>query len=371
MDFRLSTEQQALQAETASFIEANYQPEERREIAFSDSGFDRNHWQQLCKSGWFGSNHKSRSLLDFCLIAQQLGVGLFPSPLIESICLSGTLLRTLGTEEQQQNHLVPLLAGEELISAALFESDCRWNLKNISSSCLVNDQGYVLNGVKSMVNWAAQSDQIMVAARNSGKAGEEQGLSLFLIPVDCKGVSINQLKTQTGTPAAQVEFDNVVLSHDSLIGQIDDAYSSLNTVFNQASVVLSAFCVGAMQGSVDWTIKHLKARQQFDTPLSDFQALQHRVVDMFTRVQEAESLLYLSALKVEANDNADLMSSAVKSRVGRSGRFVGENMIQLHGGWGMRDDHRAGQFLKAMMAVDAQFGNADFHTHRFINATAN
>ena len=282
----------------------------------------------------------------------------------------GALLRALGTEEQQQNHLASLLAGEKLISAALFESDCRWDLKNISSSCLVNDQHYVLNGVKSMVNRAAQSEHILVAARTSGKAGDVQGLSLFLIPVDCKGVSINQVKIQTGTPAAQVEFNNVVLNHNSLIGQIDNAYSSLNTAFNQASVVLSAYGIGAMQGAVDWTIKHLTARQQFGTSLSDFQALQHRVVDMFTRVQEAEPLLYLSALKVEANDNAALMSSAVKSRVGRSGRFVGENMIQLHGGWGMRDDHLAGQYLKAMMAVDAQFGNADFHTQRFLNSVS-
>lgn len=371
MDFRLSTEQQALQAETASFIEANYQPEERRRIAFGDSGFDRDHWQRCCNVDWFGRYDKPASLLNLCLVSQQLGVGLFPSPLIESVCVAGGLLRELATVEQQQAHLVPLLAGEKLISAALFESNCRWEIKNISSACIANDQGYVLNGTKSMVNWAAQSEQILVAARTSGQPGDEQGLSLFFVPSDCKGVIINPIKTQTGTPAAQIEFDNVVLGRDSLLGRLDVAYSSLSAVFNQASVVSSAYCIGAMQGAVDWTIKHLKGRQQFGTPISDFQALQHRVVDMFTRVQEAESLLYLSALKVGANDNAGRMSSAIKSRVGRSGRFVGENMIQLHGGWGMRDDHLAGQYLKAVMAVDAQFGNADFHVHRFITATAN
>lgn len=370
MDFRLSTEQRALQADAASFIDANYQPDERRRIAFGDLGFDRDHWQQLCKSAWFDSFDMPRSLLDLCLISQQLGVGLFPSPLIESACVAGGLLRELGTEEQQQNHLAPLLSGERLVSAALFESDCRWELKNISSRCIANDQRYVLSGVKSMVNWAAQSEQILVAARTSGKPGDEKGLSLFLVPSDCNGVIINPVKTQTGTPAAQIEFDNVVLNGDSLIGQLDTAYSSLRMVFNQACVVLSAYGIGAMQGAVDWTIKHLKERQQFGTPLSDFQALQHRVVDMFTRVQEAESLLYLSALKVATNDNADRMSSAVKSGVGRSGRFVGENLIQLHGGWGMRDDHLAGQFLKAMMAVDAQFGNTDFHTQRFLNSVS-
>ncbi len=368
MDFRLSTEQQALQTEVAGFIEANYQPEMRSEIAFGDSGFDREHWQRCCNVGWFGIVDKPASLLDLCLVSQQLGVGLFPSPLIESACVAGGLLRGLGTAQQRQAHLVPLFAGEKLIRAALFENDCRWEIKNISSACIANDQGYVLNGTKSMVNWAAQSEQILVAARTSGKAGDEQGLSLFLVPSDCKGVIINPIKTQTGTPAAQIEFNNVVLGHDSLLGRLDVEHSSLSTVFNQACVVSSAYCVGAMHGAVDWTIKHLKGRQQFGKPLSDFQALQHRIVDMFTRVQEAESLLYLSALKVSANDNAQRMSSAIKSRVGRSGRFVGENMIQLYGGWGMRDDHLAGQYLKAVMAVDAQFGNADFHTQRYVES---
>jgi alkylation response protein AidB-like acyl-CoA dehydrogenase len=185
-------------------------------------------------------------------------------------------------------------------------------------------------------------------------------------------VSGREYPAYDGNRAAEIGLANVQVSADSLIGAADQALPLIELIADRAIAALCAEAVGCMGALKDATLEYLKTRQQFGVPIGRFQALQHRMVDMLIQYEQAKSMALLAAVKVDSPDAVERRKavSAAKELIGRAGRYVGQQAIQLHGGMGMTDELNVSHYVKRLTAIDTQFGDSDHHLDRFAQAEA-
>ena len=227
---------------------------------------------------------------------------------------------------------------------------------------------YIINGQKSMVLNAESADHLVVVARKSGGQVDEEGITLFLVDSNTKGIEKQNFPTVDGLRASEITLENVEVSNERMIGDIDKGFKILKTVSNNGILALCAEAVGAMEILYKDTVEYTQQREQFDHPLSDFQVLQHRMVDMFMEYEQSKSLLFRATMEtIQDPETAQRTIHALKQLIGKSGIFVGENAVQLHGGMGVTEELRIGHFFKRLLVIDSQFGNADFHLDKFTN----
>jgi alkylation response protein AidB-like acyl-CoA dehydrogenase len=214
---------------------------------------------------------------------------------------------------------------------------------------------------------APAADKIIVSARTSGNTNDKDGISLFILDADSKGIDIQSYRTQDGGRAAEVNFNNTLVSADQLLGTEGSALPTIESILVRASLAVGAEAVGAMETATAKTVEYTKTRKQFGTSISKFQALQHRMADMFIEQQQAKSIVLMAALKLDHGDNIESSKAvaAMKSLVGRASRKVGQETIQIHGGMGVTDELDIGHYFKRMTMIDLMFGNSDYQTQRF------
>jgi alkylation response protein AidB-like acyl-CoA dehydrogenase len=216
----------------------------------------------------------------------------------------------------------------------------------------------------------AVADLLIVSARTSGATKDRDGISLFFVNPGEEGVGGREYPTYDGMRAAEITFENVQVSSDSLIGVADKALPVIELVADRAIAGLCAEAVGAMTALNAATLEYLKTRQQFGVPIGRFQALQHRMVDMLMHAEQARSMALLAAVRVDDKNATERRRavSAAKELIGRAGRVIGQEAIQLHGGMGMTDELAVGHYVKRLAAIDTAFGDSDHHLDRFVAA---
>lgn len=373
MNFELSEEQQLLQDSVARFVQDNYPLESRSKLAGSRTGFSEDHWKTMAELGWlalpfdeadggFGGNQ-----IDTMVVMEQIGKGLVLEPFFADIVLGGGALKRAGSPEQKAALIPGIIDGSRQLTLAYAEEQARFDLHDVVTTARPDGDGFLLNGNKSMVANAETASHLIVSARTSGGQIDENGISLFLVPADAEGVKLQNFPTVDGLRASEVSFSNVRLGADSLVGELDLGFEVLNAVAGDGILALCAEAVGCMEVLYKDTVAYTQEREQFDHPLSDFQVLQHRMVEMFMEYEQCRSLLYRATLESAqgASEAARRSIHALKHMVGRTGSFIGENAVQLHGGMGMTEELRVGHYFKRLLVIDSQFGNADYHLEKF------
>ena len=271
-------------------------------------------------------------------------------------------------EELKNEILSSLIEGSKQLTLAYAEQQSRFDLEDVATSARKEGEKYIINGQKSMVLNAESADHLVVVTRTNGSQVDEEGITLFLVDSDSKGLERNNFPTVDGLRASEITFDNVEVSSERMLGDIDKGFTILRTIANNAILALCAEAVGAMEVLYKDTVEYTQQREQFDHPLSDFQVLQHRMVDMFMEYEQCKSLLFRATMEtIQDPVMAQRTIHALKHLIGKSGIFVGENAVQLHGGMGVTEELRVGHFFKRLLVIDSQFGNADFHLDKFTN----
>ncbi|WP_417518681.1 acyl-CoA dehydrogenase family protein [Marinobacter sp.] len=366
MHFNLSEEQAMLQASTARFIDQQYSFEVREKDVRLPEGFNRDTWATFAELGWlsvpiseagggFGGN-----AADTMVIMEELGKGLVASPYIPTVMLFGSLVDLGAPEALKQNLLEPLIAGQLQGAFAYQERQSRYSITDIKTAATREGEGYVLNGEKTLVINGAAADQLVVAARTSGEQFDTAGISLFVIDANATGVHKTAYRLMDGQLVANIRFESVSVASSQLLGDEGDGYSLIEKVVNSTVLALCAEALGIMNKLTDTTREYTKARKQFGAPISSFQVLQHRMVDMFMACEQARSLLFRAVCSVGTTD-ADRSLHALKYMIGRNGRMVGNEAIQLHGGMGVTDELDVGHYVKRLMVINTLFGDADHH----------
>ena len=374
MNFELSEEQKMIQQNVERFVQDNYDLPKRVELSSQDPGYSKDYWNSMAELGWLGlpfieeDGGFGGNQIDTLVIMEQFGKGLVLEPFLANVVLGGGAIQMGGSEELKNEMLSSLIEGSKQLTLAYAEQQSRFDLEDVATSARQEGDKYIINGQKSMVLNAESSDHIVVVTRTNGGQVDEEGITLFLVDSDSKGLERNNFPTVDGLRASEITFDNVEVNSERMIGDLNKGFIILRTITNNAILALCAEAVGAMEVLYKDTVEYTQQREQFDHPLSDFQVLQHRMVDMFMEYEQCKSLLFRATMEtIQDPDMAQRTIHALKHLIGKSGIFVGENAVQLHGGMGVTEELRVGHFFKRLLVIDSQFGNADFHLDKFTN----
>ena len=371
MDLSLTEEQRLLSDSVARFLEKEYPFEKRRAIVASEDGWSRAIWAGFAELGWLGIGTPEElggsggGAVETGIVMEGIGRHLVVEPYFSTVVLGASLLRQGGAKMAA---LLPELAqGKLLIAFAHGEPRARFALAQVETRAERKGGVFRLSGHKAVALHAASADHLIVSARTGGSAREEQGITLFVVPRDAKGLTLLPYRTVDGLRAAEVKLDHVMVEAGAILGALDGGYPLVARAADEALVSLAAEAAGAMAALIAQTRDYLKTRKQFGVPIGSFQVLQHRLVDMLMAHELARALAGRAAEALADKDPVyrARMAAAAKVEAGRAGRLVGQEAVQMHGGMGMTDELAASHYFKRLAMIDVMFGNADFHARRF------
>ncbi len=373
MNFELSEEQQILVDSVQRFVQNDSTVERFRKMRETERAWEPAMWARMGEMGWlsvpFPEAHGGfgGSFMDLALILEQLGRGLVPEPIIPSVVLAGGLISRLGSEEQRDRFLLPMIEGRSSLALAYAERQSRYDLADCLTRAEASGGAYRLSGEKTWVLNGHAADHIVVVARTSGDQLEATGLSLFVLDADTPGLSITRVNGMDGQRTGRLELDGVEVDADRLLGPADAALAPLEWAIDRAAAAACAEGQGIVQELFERTVSYLKQREQFGVPIGSFQALQHRAADMFAELELCKSCMILAAIQADADDPEERAAeiSTAKFQLTQGGWFVQSNAIQLHGGIGITDEQDEGLFFKRLRVLQGLFGDADHHSDRF------
>ncbi len=378
MDFNLTDTQQMLRDTAARLIRERYGFEQRAKILASEEGFSRQMWATFAEMGLLGVEIAEEfggiggTFQDLAIVLEAFGRGMVVEPFLPTVVLGAGLLRAAGNEEQKSKLLPRVAEGSLFLAFAHGEPRSRYSLTHVTTTATGDAQGYTLKGAKAVVLGGDCADILIVSARTSGGPDAQDGLSLFLVERGAPGLKIRGYPNVDGTRAAEVTLEDVRVPHSALLGPEGGAFPFIQQAIDRGIAALCAEAVGNMQALNEVTLDYLKTRTQFGVPIGSFQVLQHHMVDMYIAHEQARSMSILAA---DRADSADAQArtraiSAAKVQIGRSGRFIGQQAIQMHGGIGTTIEYSAGHYFKRLTTIDRTFGDADFHLTRFATLDA-
>ena len=370
MDFNFNPEQLQFADALKRWVGRDYSFETRRGIIASDAGASSAAWATLAELGMtalpVAEEHGGfdGNAVDMFLVMQELGRGLVVEPYFATV-LGAEFLRLGG----DQGALLERVAGGELkLACALGERQSRHDMFDIATRAVANADGWVLDGDKKVVIHGGQAGMLVVSARSGAEQRAQDGISLFVLPAATPGITITDYRTLDGQRAADVRFENVQAPRASLLGGEGEGGDILDAALDYGASLLCAEALGAMEAIFAATLDYLKTRQQFGAPIGKFQALQHRMADMYIHLEQARSMALLAAVKVGSNDADERRRavSAAKYRINQAARYVGQQAVQLHGGMGVTDELPAAHYFKRLSTIELTLGDADHHLARFM-----
>lgn len=373
MDFTFTAEQKLLKENVERFIANEYTFDKRRAWAQSEAGFSHEHWTRFAELGWLGVDVTEEhgglgcSAVEQAILMEAFGRGLVVGPYLTTAVLGTALLHHGGSARQKQKLLPGIAAGELLIAFGFAERQSRYHLVDVATKARKNGENFVLNGAKSVVFDAVSADIIVVSARTAGTSRDGHGISLFLIERETPGLALRGYATVDGGRAAELSLNDVRVGTDAVLGTLDNALPLIERAIDAGIVAVCAEAIGIMTALCEVTLDYLKTRQQFGRAIGEFQVLQHCMVDMYVACELSRSMAYMAAVKLDDAEVAERRRavSAAKVQIGRAGRFIGQQAVQLHGAMGMTDELAVGHYFKRLTMIDSMFGDVDHHLQRF------
>lgn len=333
-------------------------------------GFSRKLWQDMTEMGWTGIVvPEEYGGLDYGyvgagLILEEMGRKLTASPLFSTAILGVTAVARLGSE-RQKNDLLPAIASGRLIVALAIDESAHHNPADIALEAHRKNNAYVLNGNKSFVIDGHVADKLIVPARTSGTRGQPSGLTFFVIDADTTNVSIQRSIMVDSRNAARVEFTNVEIGAEQVLGPPDQAFDDLEYILDVGRICLAAEMLGIAQEVFEQTVQYLRERKQFGVPIGSFQALQHRAATLFCDIELCKSVVLKALQGIDEKSNLlPALASLAKAKTGEATRVAVNEAIQMHGGMGMTDEFDMGFFIKRAEVARQTFGDPNFHADR-------
>jgi alkylation response protein AidB-like acyl-CoA dehydrogenase len=299
------------------------------------------------------------------IVMEQLGEAIAIEPYLQTVVIGGGALKATGGA-QAEALITQIIGGDAIIAFAYAEPQSRYELHNLRTAAKKDGTGWVLNGHKAVVYAAPWATHLLVTARTGGSQRDPDGVSLFLIEANRPGIVRRDYPTVDGFRASEIYFENCSVPGDALVGSEGGALPRVEKVVDEATAAICAEATGVMRRLHAGTMDYARQRKQFGRPISEFQVLQHRMVDMFMEVEQAASMTLMATLKLDlpAPERMAAVSQA-KAKIGKGLKFVGQNAIQTHGGIGITDELAIGHYFKRATMIEGQFGSVDHHLARF------
>ena len=378
MFIEYSEEQNMLRDSAERYLRDNYSFDSRQAAVKQASGFDALQWQAFADLGWLAMTFDEDSggfgggALETMILCEQFGKFLVLEPYLESVVMVGGLIEAGAQPAIKEQYLTGLIAGELQGAFAYLEEGSVADPTHVKAIAEPSADGFILNGSKTVVLNGPEADFFIVSVNTGANHRESsQGISLFVVGKDNPGLRLNNYKTYDGRSASELEMTDVAVSTLALVGELDNGFAIAAPIFSRAIVAVCAEALGAMDALLAATVDYTKQRKQFGQSISGFQVLRHRMVDMFMEIELTRSLLMATAWKLDNNaPDAEQCVAALKAKVGKAGRYVSHNAVQLHGGIGTTDEFSVGHYFKRLATIGVMFGSRDSHLSRYSQLSA-
>ncbi|HTX57609.1 MAG TPA: acyl-CoA dehydrogenase [Candidatus Acidoferrales bacterium] len=347
MDFALTPEQVMLRDSVARF---------------AGNGARADAWKTFAELGWLAIGAPDAvggfgGPVEVLLLMEQCGRGLVRSAYVSQAVFAGAILRAT----QRADLLAALIDGQRF-TVAYEEPHARYDPASVEMQARRDGDGWLLAGTKRRVLDAATAQTLIVSARTNG------GVALFTVNADAPNLEARPFPAEDGSDVADLRFDGVRVEANALLASHEDGLALLELGIDHATAALCAEALGLCEVMLDTTVEYTKTRHQFGVPLSSFQALQHRMAEMYIELELVRSMAYYAASALDGESDARSRKraiSAAKAQVAKSGRFIGQQSIQLHGAIGMSEEYKIGHYFKRMTMIERLLGDRDFHLRRF------
>jgi pimeloyl-CoA dehydrogenase small subunit len=371
VDFSFTEEQSMLRDTVASYLADNYDFDRRRAALAREPHWRPEVWKAFAEElGILGAPFSEElgglggGPIENMVVMEELGKALVVEPYLPTVVIGGGFLKHSG-HAGAADLIGGVIEGRNIFAFAYAEPRGRYNLAALETKAKKDGAGWTLNGHKAVVIAAPYATHLIVTARTSGGERDAQGVSVFLVEKGAAGVTTRDYPTVDGFQASEVHFENVSLGADALIGPADHGLPLVEKVVDEAIAATCAEACGVLRKLHEGTLEYTKQRKQFGVPISSFQVLQHRMVDMFIQVEQSISMTYMANIKVTDEAERAKAVSAAKVQIGKACRFVGQQAIQLHGGMGMTDEMAIGHYFKRATMIESAFGSVDHHLARY------
>ena len=370
MDFSLTEEQVLLQDSITRLVSEQCDVERHRRLAKTALGFDPALWRQFAELGWLAVPFSEEQggidggAVEVMVTCEALGRGVLREPFLTTVITCGGFLRHGGSAQQQAQYIPGIIDGSSQWAFAFAEQASGYDLAAVETTARKTEQGYLLSGHKIAVLNGHCADFIIVSARLDDGAGEP---TLFIVSAESAGLAREAFSAVDGSRGAQLTLQEVLVAHDCILGPAGAGLGLMEAVIDDSILAMGAEALGAMQALLDATVEYTRTREQFGQPISKFQALQHRMADMYLRVEEVRSLLYNAAIALDENTGGSAAAcAALKVKLAEAGRHVSHEAVQLHGGIGMTDELIVGHHFKRLLLLAKLYGDEAYHLRRYM-----
>ncbi len=366
----LLTEEQSMLRDSARGLISDHAPVSHlRKLRDTrdETGFSRELWATFAEMGFAGllvpEEHGGSGLgaVEAGVVMEEIGRTLMPSPFFATAVLSAAALTRAGSTAQKSDYL-PKIASGALLSALALDEGAKHRPLHTALQAARSGNGFRLTGAKAMVVDGHVADLLLVVARSAGAPGERDGLTLFLVDPKAKGIAIERTVMVDAHNAARITFDNVEITADHVLGEVDGGAAVLSGVLDLGRGAVASEMVGLSEEVFGRTVAYLKERKQFGKAIGEFQALQHRAAHLYIEIEitRAAVLKALQALDADPSGAAAAVAVA-KARAGATATRAVQEGVQMHGGMGMTDQFDIGFFMKRARVCEELLGDANYH----------
>ncbi|MGV7217805.1 pimeloyl-CoA dehydrogenase small subunit [Bradyrhizobium sp. UFLA05-112] len=372
MDFDLSEEQRLLKGSLDGLLADAYAFEARKKYMKDEGGWSKAFWGKLAEQGLLAlpfaeaDGGSGASAVETMIVMEALGKALVVEPYLATVVIAGGFLRHGGSAEQKAKFIPGIIDGSKTFAFAQLEKNSRYDLHDVTTSAKKKGDGWVIEGEKFVVVNGESADTLIVTVRFKGGQRDKTGIGVLLVPGNAKGISKKTYPTQDGLHAADITFTGVAVDVNAVLGDRENALPLIERVVDEARTALCAEAIGLMDESLKTTVEYLKTRKQFGAAIGSFQSLQHRAADMFVMLEQGRSMSMFATMAADFDDAVERARAiaAAKVQIGKSGKFIGQQSIQLHGGIGMTMEAKIGHYFKRLTMIESTFGDTEYHLRR-------
>jgi alkylation response protein AidB-like acyl-CoA dehydrogenase len=369
MPLVLNDEQALLRNSARGFLGKNAPVSHLRELRNSrdETGFSRDLWRKFAEMGFTGIlipeafGGSGLGHVGAGIVMEEIGRTLTPSPFLSTAILAASALLRGGSDAQRSEYLPKMVAGSLIATLAVDEAG-KHRPNRITLKATRSGNGFALRGSKAFVIDGHVADLLIIAARTAGAPGENDGITLFLVDRKAKGLETERTVMVDAHNAAQLAFNDVQVTADAVLGEVDQGWRVLDGVLNVGRAAVAAELVGAGEEAFARTVGYLKQRRQFGRIIGEFQALQHRAAHLYSELEITQAAVLKALQTLDENfDQAGPIVSVAKARAGASAALAVQEAVQMHGGIGMTDEFEIGFFMKRVRVGQELFGDTNFH----------
>lgn len=367
MDFAPSEEQEMLKKSARDFLSVECPKKVVREIEAGDLGYSPELWKKMASLGWMGLalpeeyGGAGLSLLDMAVLFEEFGRAAMTEPMFSTVVLGALPILQWGTEEQKKALLPKVATGKLFLTMALAEPSVNEDPMFVTTRAMTKDDGFLIHGTKLFVPYAHIADYLLVVARTKGVAGDKKGVTVFIVDRKAQGINITPLVTIAADKQFEVQFDKVFVSSKNILGSLHNGLPLVRETLKKATAIQCAEMVGVAQQEMEMTAEHTKNRVQFGRPIGTFQAVQHRLADMFIDVNGARWTTYQAVWRLSEGLPADREVAIAKAFANIACQRVAFSAQQLHGGVGVDKDYDLHFYFRRAKAFALTLGSTPFH----------